>query len=103
MVERFARNHTAGLQESLKRCRFLKTFCASYGCMHSRSSIKPDLLGAMENSKRGHKEGSLGKFDFFSSMSVLYSVFSIHLSGSQLRIFSSFSWYPFGRFVLLGT
>lgn len=55
MVERFARNHAAGLQESLKRCRFLKTFCASYGCMHSISLIKPDFLGAMENSKRRHK------------------------------------------------
>lgn len=56
--------------------------------MHSRSLIKPNFLGAMENSKRGHKEGCLGKFDLFSPMSVLYSVFGIYLSGSQLRFFS---------------
>lgn len=87
MVERFARSHAAGLQESLKRCRFLKTSCASCGCMHSRSLIKPDFLGAMENSKRVHMEGCLGRFDLFSPFFVLYSVLSIHLSGSQLRFF----------------
>lgn len=70
--------------------------------MHSRSLIKPGFLEAMENSKRGHKEECLGRFDLFSPMSVLYSVFSIHLSGWQLRFFLLLL-VPFGRFVLLGT
>lgn len=60
MVARFARNQAATSQESLKRFRFLKNFCASSCCMHSRSLITLDFLGAMENYKRGHKDECLG-------------------------------------------
>lgn len=78
-VERFARNHAAGPQKSLKRCRFLRTFRASCGCMHSRFLIKPDFLGAMENYKRGASRGVWGGLIFFS-LSYLYSIqFSVSI------------------------
>lgn len=67
---RFARNQAARSQESLKLCRFLKISRASCGCVHSRSLIKLDFLGAMENYKRGHKKGCLGRFDLFSPFLV---------------------------------
>lgn len=90
---RFARNQAARSQESLKLCRFLKISRASCGCLHSRSLIKLDFLGAMENYKRGH--GVWGGLIFFLPfLSVLYSILSIRLSGSQLRFFSLFSWSP---------
>lgn len=69
-VERFARNQAARSQESLKRCRFLKNFRVSCGCMHSASLIKLNFLGAMENYKRGQKEWCLGRSQLFSPFLV---------------------------------